>query len=44
MSLSDAMRANLLFELCGLPRAEQLMIKTAAKAETVECFSATTDL
>ena len=35
IKLSEAMRANLLVELSGLQRSEQLMVKTAAKKETV---------
>ena len=33
--LSEAMRANLLVELSGLSKPEQLMVKTAAASETV---------
>ena len=37
--LSEAMRANLLVELSGLDRTEQLMIKTAARSQTVEEYA-----
>ena len=36
IKLCEAMRANLLVELSGLQRSEQLMVKTAAKKETVD--------
>ena len=37
--LSEAMRANLLVELSGLDRTEQLMIKTAARTHSVEEYA-----
>ncbi|CAE7249187.1 RE2 [Symbiodinium natans] len=37
--LSEAMRANLLVELSGLSRQEQLMVRTAAQAETVDEYA-----
>ena len=37
--LSEPMRANLLVELSGLSRQEQLMMKTAARAHTVEEYA-----
>ena len=37
--LSEAMRANLLVELSGLSRQEQLMVKTAARSQTTDEFA-----
>ena len=37
--LSEAMRANLLVELSGLSRQEQLMIKTAARSQTTDVYA-----
>ena len=37
--LSEATRANLLVELSGLSRQEQLMVRTAAQAETVDEYA-----
>ena len=37
--LSEAMRANLLVELSGLSRQEQLMVKTAARSQTADEFA-----
>eukprot|EP00439_Symbiodinium_sp_Y106_P057269 s3685_g8.t1 len=37
--LSEAMRANLLVELSGLDRTEQLMIKTAARTHSVDEYA-----
>ena len=37
--LSEAMRANLLVELSGLSRQEQLMVRAAAQAETVDAYA-----
>ena len=39
IKLSEAMRANLLVELSGLQRSEQLMVKTAAQKETVDEYA-----
>ena len=39
VKLSQAMRANLLAGLSGLQRSEQLMVKTAAKKETVDEYA-----
>ena len=39
ITLSEAMRANLLVELSGPQRSEQLMVKTAAKSETVDEYA-----
>ena len=37
--LSEAMRANLLVELSGLSRQEQLMVKTAARSQTTDEYA-----
>ena len=37
--LSEAMHANLLVELSGLSRQEQLMVKTAARSQTTDEFA-----